>query len=270
MNNLFKSNSRFDGLVDYDTNSQSVKLMKKTGWKEGKVLGKNQDGSKIPVEVEKRENNSGIGFKRDESSFNSFKDNGFRERRYNRPLSDHELQKLREEYKAQHEAKKRLEKQEEDRRNEESLQIYNFPELILHNNKNIIYDESYIEKLKSINEVESEHTNADPDLEKLKAGWIIMKKDILTGKTSVKGKFEEVKQSDITQQQLTQNIIDSLVDLHERRRQGCIDLNGLDTWEKMFKCKNWQEWEAKYESDFDSDSEDDIYSHEDTSEYDEY
>ena len=141
MSNIFNNNSRFAGLIDkpeYDKSSTSVKLMKKMGWKEGSGLGKNQDGIKTPLEVEKRENNTGIGFRRDENSFNSFKDNGFRERRHNRPLSDHELQKLRQEYKAHDEAKKKLEKQEEDRRNEESLQIDNFPELIRHNNENKI------------------------------------------------------------------------------------------------------------------------------------
>jgi hypothetical protein len=263
MSNIFNSNSRFAGLQD-DKNSKPVQLMKKMGWKQGDGLGKNQDGIKTPLEVEKREQKSGIGFRRDENSFNSFKDNGFRERRYNRSLSDYEVQKLKEEYKAHDEAKKRLEKQQQDRRNEESLKIDNFPELILHNNENKIYEESYIEKLKIVIE-EPKYTNDDPDLEKLQAGWIVMKKDILTGKTITKGKTVEVKLPEITQHHLTQQIMDALVDLHERRRQEYIDLNEYDTWDKMFKCKNWQHWEAEYEND--SDYDDDTYSDEDIDQY---
>ena len=97
MSNIFKNNSRFAGLIDkpeYDKSSTSVKLMKKMGWKEGDGLGKNQDGIKTPLQVEKHENNTGIGFEVDEkkintfntfkSDNNSFKNDGYRERRYNR------------------------------------------------------------------------------------------------------------------------------------------------------------------------------------------
>ena len=79
MSNIFKNNSRFAGLIDkpeYDKYSTSVKLMKKMGWKEGNGLGKNQDGIKTQLHVEKRENNIGIGFEADEkkiNTFNSFK-----------------------------------------------------------------------------------------------------------------------------------------------------------------------------------------------------
>lgn len=252
MSNIFKNNSRFAGLVDYDTNLQPVKLIKKMAQKEDDGSNKNQDTIKIPIELKKCENKSNVGFKRDENSFNSFKDNRVRERKYNRPLNDYELQKIREEYKAYDEVKK----QEEYKKQEESLKIDNFPELNLHNNENKIYEESYIEKLKSVIEVEPEHTNLDPDLINLKDGWIIMKKDILTGKTIVKGNFEKVKQCEITQKELTQKTIDGLVELHESRSQEYINLNGYDTWEKMFKCTNWQEWEDKYKNGFEDEDED--------------
>ncbi len=268
MSNVFKSNSRFAGLIDepeYDKKSTSVKLMKKMGWKEGSGMGKNQDGIKTTLQVEKREHNIGLGF----NSFNSFKDSGFRERRQNnRHLSEREIQKIREEYKVEDEAKKKFEKQEEERRIQESLTMDNFPDLVLQNNEHKqTFEESYIEKLKTIHEVES--TSNDPDLEKLKDGWIIIKKDVSTGKIITKGTMMAPRQVQLTEHELTQNIIDELGELHERRTQEYIDLNGYDKWENMFKCKNWREWEAHYE--IDTDDEDDNSDDDDDIEcYDEY
>jgi hypothetical protein len=241
---MFKNNSRFAGLIDDKSDP-----MKKIGLKEtnnNKDKNKDKDVVKQVVkDADKRVNNS---FKGDDNKMNHFMDNGFRGRQ-NRNLSETEVQKLREEYKFKDDAKKKFEKQEEERRQQESLTIDNFPEFILHKNENNkIYEETetYIEKVKRIEE--QENTNIDPDLEKVKNGWILMKKDKLTGKTIIQG-----EKSMKLEKEFKENIINNLIELHERRTQEYIDLNGYDTWEHMYKFKNWKERE---ESEDDTDFED--------------
>ncbi len=257
MSNIFKSNSRFSGLIDettYDKNSSSFKLMKKMGWKNGNGLGKNEDGIKTPLEVEKRENNSGIGFKNDTKPFNSFKHNGHREYRHNRPLNERELQKLREEYKAEDDARKELEKQKEEKRKQESLKIENFPELVLNKKEdNFIESQNYLEKLKIINTYTDKDKDEGSDYSK--PGWILIKKDKLTGKIIKKGEPTIMKESETSDEDKLMKIIDSLCDLHKRRTEEYIELNGYDNWEKMFKVQDWREWEAEYEYDSEYDSE---------------
>jgi hypothetical protein len=263
MSNIFKSNSRFAGLMDepeYD--DKSVKIMKNMGWKEGKGLGKNLDGMKTPIQTEKRENNSGLGFK-NENGFNSFKDNGFTERRYSRYPSERE----REKYQAEEQAKKEFEKREEERRQQESLKLENFPELVTNAKEyEVVEENSYIEKLKQANQLHSDNKSVDPDLDNLKAGWILLKRAKLTGKIITKYKAKPVETNVIKEDTSVIDTINALVDLHERRTQEYIELNGYDIWEKNFKFANWKEWEAEYESDSDYDEDCDD---EDEEDYDE-
>lgn len=266
MSNIFKNNSRFAGLIDkpeYDKSSTSVKLMKKMGWKEGTGLGKNQDGIKAPLEAEKRENNSGLGFKSDEKKNNVFKDdngamhNNFRERRYNRYPSEQERQRILEEYRIEEEARKEREKQEAERKKQESLTPDNFPDLVLTKKEtNVIpQEQNYLEKLKKVDEV-SEKNEVDEDLENLKPGWVLFKKDKLTGKLIMKGNVSVFKQPEISEEETGMNIVNALVELHQRRTEEYIELNGYDTWEKMFKFPGWREWEAEFEDDSDEEYED--------------
>jgi hypothetical protein len=257
MSNIFKSNSRIADLIDESEYDNKSRL----GLKYGSGVRRNQ------IPLEKRQHNIGVDF----NSFNSFKDNGFRERRQNnRHLSVREIQKLREEYKLEDEAKKKFEKQEEERRIHESLKMDNFPDLVLQKNEhNQTFEESYIEKVKTLHEVESTTSN-DPDLEKLKNGLIIITKDVSTGKIITKRKMMPPRKVQRTEHELTQHIIGKLGELHERRTDEYIDLNGYDTWENMFKCKNWREWEAHYEIDSDEDDHseyDDNLDYDDIDEY---
>jgi len=249
--------------------------MKKMGWKEGKGLGKNQDGIQEPLEVEKRKDNSGIGFKNDQKSFNSFKDNGHREqRRRDRPLNERELQQLREEYKAQDDARKELEKQEEEKRKQESLKMENFPELVLNKkDNNLIQEQNYLEKLMKVHIIEEDNEYEDEDqyFNNPKPGWTLIKKDNLTGNVVVKGKDDIMKESEISEEDIAMKVINSLSDLHEKRTEEYIELNGYDNWEKMFKFQDWREWEAKYEDESDYEDEDeDEDDAEDDNEYIEY
>ena len=263
MSNIFKNNSRFAGLIDkpeYDKSSTSVKLMKKMGWKEGDGLGKNQDGIKTPLQVEKHENNTGIGFEVDEkkintfntfkSDNNSFKNDGYRERRYNRYNDEYEIHRFRQE----REAQERARKQEEEIRKQKALTPDNFPDLVL--NKKEIYvtqEQNYLEKLKKVEEVKDENAEVDSDLKKIKPGWILLKKDNSTGKTIMKGDISVIQTPELPEEDIIENVINALVELHERRTQEYIEFNGYDTWEQMFKFPGWREWEKEFEEDSDED-----------------
>ena len=262
MSNIFKNNNRFAGLVDksdYDKSSTSVKLMKKMGWKEGNGLGKNEDGIKTPLAVEKRESNSGLGFNVEEKRVNTFKDNSFREnnfreRRQNRYIGENERQRIMEQYQFEEKARKEFEKQDDDRKTQESLKMDNFPELVINKIENDIQlDESYIDKLKKV-EVKIER-NIDCDLENLKPGWTLIKKDNLTGKIILKSNVQINNIPFATEDKLPLNLLDTLVELHQRRTEEYIELNGYDNWEKMFKFPNWKECEDEIQDNSDEEYE---------------
>jgi hypothetical protein len=65
------------------------------------------------------------------------------------------------------------------------------------------------------------------------------------------------------EEEISINVLNALVELHERRTQEYIEFNGYDTWEKMFKFPGWREREAELEDDSDEDYE---YETEDTEE----
>lgn len=266
MTNIFNSTSRFAGLIensDYDKTTKSVKLMKKMGWKEGNGLGKNEDGIKMTIEVEKREGKTGLGFIADEKKVNVFKDNhfrenDFRERRQNRYISESERQRIMEQYRVQEKIRKDFEKQEDDKKNLESLKIENFPELIIKKieDENQL-DISYIDKLKKTEE--PTERIIDFDLENLKPGWSIIKKDKLSGKIIIKNKVQTNTISIVKEEEeIPINVFDELVELHQRRTEEYIELNGYDTWEKMFKFPNWRECENEFEDNSDDELENDL------------
>lgn len=193
----------------------------------------------------------------DEKKINSFRDYGFRERRTHRNMSEHERLRLLEEYNNELEAKKQLEKIEKQRKNEESLKIENFPQLVQDIKKSCYpadnQPQNYIETLKkeSINVVSESN---DPDLENLSPGWLLIKKDKETGKIIKKGITQMVYQPEISYDKIGNEMVDVLTNLHEKRMQQFIDINGYDTWEKMFKCPNWKLWAAEFDDDFDDES----------------
>ena len=148
-----------------------------------------------------------------------------------------------------------FEAREKERKKQESLSINNFPELGEDKKKTIIKQNNmnFIEKLNSENSNEIDNKNdIDSDLVKIKPGWVLIKHDQKTGKTIRKNHPEdtfffeqEVEKSD---KEVVYDIIESLVKLHEKRTEEYIELNGYDTWEKMYKFPNWQE-EDNYSDD---------------------
>jgi hypothetical protein len=231
MSNSFKSNSRFASLVEDIPPLKNEKEQKRD--KEEKI----------------------------DNSTNSFVKQNDQERKFSpfRPLDESEKERRRLKRETEIREQKEFQEKEKDRIKRESLTINtnNFPELVADfKEDNIINDsKSYIAKLTQQNSVIDK---IDQDLVDLKPGWVLLKKNSLTGKTVVKKhpeknviKEEEVKYSETNveeeQKYDEKDIFDSLIELHEKRRQEYIDNYGYEEWERKFKFPNWLEEEAYLE-----------------------
>lgn len=248
---MFKTNSRFSSLMD-----------------------------DIPDKKNKKDNKKEIGSSENRGDkFNSFKSekNDNKQRELSSPYDDNRFRsydyKQRDRYRQEREAEMKIQKEFEEREKErkkmEALNMDKFPDLFGNIKKDEIKDEtkneeskniSYIEKLKKENEDIKQ--NIDPDLEILKPGWVLLKKDKNSNKI-IRKYHPETKQEltieEKTDQEIGINIINALVELHERRTREFIELNGYDTWEKMYKFPNWQEEEENYsDSENETEEEDNI------------
>lgn len=210
MSNIFKTNSRFASLIDNNLPPQK----------------KNNEKKKID-EGRSLENN-----------FNSFKS----EKRIEnfRELNEIDREKRRIEKEKQDKIKKERDEREKEIITKELLNINNFPELVV--TKNNEERMNYLEKIKT---EQKKDLIIDPDLVNLKPGWLLIKKNKITGEIIMKSHPDNnndifVKR-DKTDKEIANDIINTLVKLHEKRTQEYIELNGYDTWEKMFKFPNWQE-----------------------------
>ena len=97
---------------------------------------------------------------------------------------------------------------------------------------------NFSEKLKtSVKKVENV---VDPDDELLKPGWALIKKDAVTGKliTKYKPSFTS-KSREKTDREVGIDIINALVELHEKRTEEYINMWGYDTWENMYRFPNY-------------------------------
>ena len=254
MSNIFKTNSRFSSLIDNipipPKKSEKIKEEKKT-------------------EKEGAEN------------FNSFKSE--KKRDNFRQFDDKDRERYWQEREREIKEKKELEEREKERKKQELLKIDNFPELSKIK-KNDTFEQknlNYIDKFKNEdNDKDKIEDSLDPDLVKnkdhFKPGWLLIKKDLMNGKIIMKNHPDDKnnlfkKNTEKTDNEVANDIINDIVKLHEKRTQEYIELNGYDTWEKMFKFTNWQE--EDYDSDEDEDEdEDDVDDDEnfDTYENDEY
>ncbi len=229
MSNIFKTNSRFAALSDDIPAKKDTK--------------KPNNVNKEVTELKEEKNNS---FK---SENNTFKNDGFRERRYN-----NQRQRL--------EAEEKAKKAEEELK--KSFTIDNYPELVSNNKETVVVnqEQTYIEKLKKVNEVKNENKDDEPEL---KEGWISIKRDKSTNKIVIKSKTIPIEKPQILEEEIAINVLNALVGLHERRTEEYIELYGYDAWEKTFKFPDWREREAELEDD-DSDEEYDDDDYDDSEE----
>ena len=131
---------------------------------------------------------------------------------------------------------KRKNKQKIDMEN--NLKIENFPELMNRDKVNKSVDNSskesitFLEKLKIQNTPNNNLTNNDDNVE---PGWVLLKKEKGTNKTIVKYGFHK----ECNSQNFTENVLNSLVEMNEKRKKEYIDLWGEDEYEKMFLFPNY-------------------------------
>lgn len=250
MSNIFKSNSRFSALVD------DLPAPKKENKKEQKKEQATESENK-------------------EERFNSFKSERPRDERRRdtrfRPYDEKERERQRQEREEELKAEKELKEKEKERLKQESLKIENFPDLV-DNSKKDNNDKkclNYIEKLKFEDEIKVEN-NKDQDLENVKPGWVLIRKDKTTGNTIMKYgpeipfSGERVK----TEREIGIDILNALVKLHEKRTEEYIENYGYDEWERMFKFPDWREREAWLEEMEELENEDEEdYEDEDEDEY---
>jgi hypothetical protein len=259
MTNIFKSNSRFSFLLD-DTIDSSKK-------------NKDKDKDKVKDNVDYKED-----------KFNSFKSPEKTASRFNK--KENELERkaelnVKNEFKKKEQEQKREAEEQEKRQKQEQykleiLNINNFPELISNVKKenNQKQNASYMDILKKEQEIKD--VGGDPDLVNLEPGWLLIKKDHQTGNTISKYGIGTVfyEEPNRSEEEIILDVVDTLVELHEKRTNEYIELNGYDVWEKMFKYPNWEEREAYlYEIDDveDISDEDDNENYDDDyDDYDEY
>jgi hypothetical protein len=233
MTNIFKSNSRLSALLD--------------------------DKNDFKKEKDKQRKNE---IKEEQTKYSERKESRFK------PSDQKVIQPYKNEFKGEKE-------KEKPKLDIDILSMDNFPELISSVKKNDDKEQTitYMDALKKKEEVKD--IIDDPDLVNLEPGWLLMKKDPETGNIIMKYGlgtvfYEEPKR---TEKEIILDIVDTLVELHEKRTEEYIELNGYDTWEKMFKYPNWEERESYlYEEDetSDEDEEDEDEEDYDYDDYDEY
>lgn len=253
MSNIFKTNSRFAALSE---DIPPVKKEKREKSKDNKNISNNEEVKN----EQKEEKINSFKDERPSSNFNSFKNDGYRERRYNSFASEKERQKIKEQREAEEKAEKELKKREEEKRIAESLKIENFPDLVIQNDSAKPQKEvlNFIETIKKEEKI-IDTKDADPDLANLKPGWVMLKRDPATGNTIFKThpeyKFPDSGYDYVnarrfkSEHEIGIDILNALVELHEKRTEEYIELYGYDTWEKMFKFPDWREREAEIEED---------------------
>jgi len=246
MTTNFKSNSRFAALMEDVTPQKNNK----------KAINKEQI-NKDPKPVTQEQRNY---FKSDNFRNDNFRNDNFRNDTTSfRTYDTKEKQQKREMERIQ---QKEFEEKEKVRKSQEALSINNFPDLVVNVKKeNKINDISYVEKLKIIKNQELTSDIIDTDLVELNPGWVLLKKDPLTRKTIFKTQKENFVSNE-TEKEYGIKIINSLVNLHQRRTQEYIELYGYDNWEKTFKSPKWCEEEKS-----DSDESDEEYDYEEEDGY---
>lgn len=229
MSNIFKQNSRFSFLKD-------------------EIIDNNEKKEKENLIVNKYEK---------EEPFNSFKSNRPLEMRNSifRPYDEKERNRINKERDTLLMEKKELERQEKERIQSELLTMNkkNFPDLVVNVKKDDVIQNktiSYLDKFKKEELKETENINED--LEKLKPGWVLLKRDPVTGRTIIRSNIENNINNEMQEKKIEQKIVydisTPLAKLHKRRTDEYIEQYGYDEWERMFKFPDWREREAYLEA----------------------
>lgn len=233
----FKQNSRFGALIE---ETSTIKEIKKNSKKKDNI---NEDRIKIEANLFKNDNNS---FRKTFDPMPKMNNNN----RYQRnPLTNRESNEVIE----RRALKEKLRKEEEEKIKQErianALSIDNFPTLGKKDGKNETNNNNFLEKLKK--SIENDKIETESNLvikEKPKSGWVVISRDLLTGRNKFEySEFALPRKSEKSENEMAYNVLCTLCDLHERRKEDFIDLYGYDTWEKTFKTLNWEEEERYFD-----------------------
>jgi len=218
MSNIFKSNSRFAALAE-ETSNKKVFNKKKSEEIEKKTVSSNNE-----INLLKKEN---------VSDYTSFKFDNIKQRNcYTNRFSKEENEKIKQ---------KNLEK---------DMAPENFPDLVK------------VEKITSSSQNKMSFTkvltknilkqNITKKEEEIPSNWCILKRDKNSGKIITKyGKcaYIEIKKINLIPDI---DILNSFVELHEKRTNEYIELYGYDTWEKIFTFQNYDYgWVDRLDEEYD-------------------
>jgi hypothetical protein len=193
---------------------------------------------------------------------NFFKNDYSSSRRGNNRYDTKESKEKREQFEKMRKEKEEKAKEEQ---NQKKLSADNFPTLHGSNVKiteTIGKKESYVEKINKISIKEPS------DVEHIKPGWVEVKRDpenprklIYTyGLELETEKYSHSKES--SKKKLEPQVLDALVELHNKRTQEYIDMWGYDTWEKLYRFPNYDyhyfdKLDEKYEEELEKELEED-------------
>ena len=130
---------------------------------------------------------------------------------------------------------------------EPNLSIESFPALPKVNileSKKMNNSMNFLEKMKNNTILEKDEVKLDIEYDNLNPGWLLIKKDPITNKIVHKYKKgncnnEKYLEKELSNDLINNNrIINTLVDLYDKRREEYVELWGYDDWEKMFQFPN--------------------------------
>jgi len=232
MTNIFKPNSRFAALADEIQEPKKDKRVQDKKNKETATTNSNSNENNIFKRAPASDNRYNSFLNDRNNSFSNFRPKSF----------DNKNKELNE--KREKEEKIRREKEAEEKK-QKALAPENFPDIIV-NTTNTANNEKQIcmnfsEKLKSAKKGnETEKKEVDLDYENLKPGWALTKRDPLTKKlTTIYKESLAPKPREKTQQEIGIDIINALVELHNKRTEEYIEMWGYETWEKMYRFPNY-------------------------------
>jgi hypothetical protein len=257
MKNAFKSNSRFAVLAE-DTALDTV-------------FTKNSKDKKKCDKSENKSENKSEGNSFTSNDVNSFKNYNTHSQnqsiRYvNKDFESIKSKELRKKQEKEQEEERKKLREEEDKK---SLSMENFPDLLenVDNNKNIMLDKTmtgltdFIDKVKFVKPV----IESTKIINHITPGWIEMKQDHKT--TNIITTSNLLYSNENLDNNISNNVLNSLVILHEKRSEEYINMWGYDMWEKVFTFPNYdyeyfnkldekyKEEMEMFENESDSDSE---------------
>ena len=144
------------------------------------------------------------------------------------------------------------------KKEQELLNIDNFPQLITVTNKdkekNIDNIPTFLEKIKT-NVLKNQDKNEEQiEFEQLNPGWMVIKMDKETNKITMKEKKIIKNENPVYDLDVKHNVFEALATLYENRKNTYIDNWGEDEYDKMFICPNYDYYyfdklDEKYEKE---------------------